>query len=162
MLADAGYGLSGPFRQALTERSLTGAVGIPYKQKVYPADVAMIFPISGRGHLRKNHVPDIASRPAQDVLEGAKWQTVSWRRDTKGKLSRALLSCACGWLTARRSGLVILARSIFPAKRYGWSASSAPPARANAASAICPPARRPGTCPAPSRRAGSARQPINN
>lgn len=44
ILADAGYGLSGPFWQALTERGLTWAVGIPYKQKVYPADVAMIFP----------------------------------------------------------------------------------------------------------------------
>ena len=29
ILADAGYGLSGPFRQALTERGLTWAVGIP-------------------------------------------------------------------------------------------------------------------------------------
>lgn len=87
ILADAGYGLSGPFRQALTGRGLTWAVGIPYKQKVYPADVAMIFPVAGRGRPRKNYVPDVASRPAQEVLESAKWQTVSWRRGTKGKLS---------------------------------------------------------------------------
>lgn len=87
ILADAGYGLSGPFRQALTERGLTWAVGIPYKQKVYPADVAMIFPVAGRGRPRKNYVPDVASRPAQEVLESAKWQTVSWRRGTKRKLS---------------------------------------------------------------------------
>ena len=87
ILADAGYGLSGPFRQALTERGLTWAVGIPYKQEVYPADVAMIFPVAGRGRPRKNYVPDVASRPAQEVLESAKWQTVSWRRGTKGKLS---------------------------------------------------------------------------
>jgi len=87
ILADAGYGLSGPFRQALTERGLTWAVGIPYKQKVYPADVAMIFPVAGRGRPRKNYVPDVTSRPAQEMLEHAKWQTVSWRRGTKGKLS---------------------------------------------------------------------------
>lgn len=87
ILADAGYGLSGPFRQALTERGLIWAVGIPYKQKVYPADVAMIFPVAGRGRPRKNHVPDVPSRPAQKMLESAKWQTVSWRRGTKGKLS---------------------------------------------------------------------------
>ena len=37
VLADAGYGLSAPFRQGLSERGLTWAVGIPYKQKVYPA-----------------------------------------------------------------------------------------------------------------------------
>jgi len=87
ILADAGYGMSGPFRQALTERGLTWAVGIPFKQKVYPADVAMIFPVADRGRPRKNHVPDAPSRPAQEMLESAKWQTVSWRRGTKGKLS---------------------------------------------------------------------------
>lgn len=85
--ADAGYGLSGPFRLALTERELICAVGIPCKQKVYPADVAMIFLVAGRRRPRKNHVPDVASRPAHEMLESAKWQTVSWRRGTKGKLS---------------------------------------------------------------------------
>jgi SRSO17 transposase len=87
VLADAGYGLSGPFRQALTERGLTWAVGIPHTQKVYPADVALIFPVAGRGRPRKNHVPDAPSRSAQATLETAKWQTVSWRRGTKGKLA---------------------------------------------------------------------------
>lgn len=87
ILADAGYGLSGPFRQALTERGLTWAVGIPHKQKVYPANVALIFPVAGRGRPRKNHVPDVPSRPAQEILENAKWQAVSWRRGTKGRLS---------------------------------------------------------------------------
>ena len=36
VLADAGYGLSAPFRQALSARGLRWAVGIPFKQKVYP------------------------------------------------------------------------------------------------------------------------------
>jgi SRSO17 transposase len=49
--------------------------------------VALIFPVAGRGRPRKNHVPDVPSRPAQAVLESAKWQTVSWRRGTRGKLS---------------------------------------------------------------------------
>ncbi|RZI37585.1 IS701 family transposase, partial [Herbaspirillum sp. HC18] len=53
----------------------------------YPADVAMIFPIAGCGRPRKNHVPDVVSRPAQEMLEGAKWQTVSWCRGTTRKLS---------------------------------------------------------------------------
>ncbi len=48
VLADAGYGLSAPFRQALSARGLTWAVGIPFKQKVYPADVKMIFPAAVR------------------------------------------------------------------------------------------------------------------
>jgi hypothetical protein len=92
ILADAGYGLSGPLRQALTERGLTWAVGIPYKQKVYPAYVAMIF----------------------------------------------------------------------PAKRYGWPASTAPLANANTTSAICPPTHRSRSWPVPSRPAGSASKLINS
>ena len=87
VLADAGYGLSAPFRQALTERGLAWAVGIPFKQKVYPVDVAMIFPIAGRGRPRKRHIPDVKSATAQAMLETARWQKISWRRGTKGRLS---------------------------------------------------------------------------
>ncbi|MBM2716303.1 IS701 family transposase [Mesorhizobium caraganae] len=87
VLADAGYGLSAPFRQALTERGLTWAVGIPFKQKVYAADVAMIFPVAGRGRPRRRHIPDVKSMTAQAMLEKAQWRTVSWRRGTKGRLS---------------------------------------------------------------------------
>jgi SRSO17 transposase len=87
VLADAGYGLSAPFRQALTERGLRWAVGIPFKQKVYPADVAMMFPVAGRGRPRKRHIPDAISITAQAMLEIASWRTISWRRGTKGRLS---------------------------------------------------------------------------
>lgn len=87
VLADAGYGLSAPFRQGMSERGLTWAVGIPFKQKVYPADVAMIFPVAGRGRPRKRHVPDVASISAQKILETAPWRTITWRRGTKGRLS---------------------------------------------------------------------------
>jgi SRSO17 transposase len=45
VLADAGYGLSAPFRQGLTARNLTWAVGIPRHLKVYPADVQIIWPV---------------------------------------------------------------------------------------------------------------------
>ena len=87
VLADAGYGLSAQFRQGLGQRGLTWAVGIPCKQKVYPAGVSMIFPVAGRGRPRKRHIPDVTSTGAQAMLETAKWQTVSWRRGTKGRLS---------------------------------------------------------------------------
>jgi SRSO17 transposase len=86
VLADAGYGLSAPFRQALSERGLGWAVGIPFKQKVYSADVAMIFPVAGRGRPRKRHVPDSPSVTAQAMLEAAPWRSLSWRRGTKGRL----------------------------------------------------------------------------
>ena len=87
VLADAGYGLSAPFRQALSERGLLWAVGIPRHQKVYPAEVALIFPVAGRGRPRQRHIPDRKSIAAEAMLSGASWHTVSWRRGTKGRLS---------------------------------------------------------------------------
>lgn len=86
VLADAGYGLSAPFRQGLTARGLAWAVGIPRHQKVYPADVKLIFPVAGRGRPRQHHVPDVPSVPAEDMLADAEWQEVSWRKGTKGAL----------------------------------------------------------------------------
>ena len=86
VLADAGYGLSAPFRQGLTARGLAWAVGILGRQKVYPADVKLIFPVAGRGRPRQRHIPDLLSRPAEDMLADAKWKNVSWRLGTKGKL----------------------------------------------------------------------------
>ncbi len=56
VLADAGYGPSAPFRQALTARKLAWAVGIPRHLKVYPADVQMIWPVAKRGRPRQRHV----------------------------------------------------------------------------------------------------------
>lgn len=72
VLADAGYGLSAPFRQALSARSLCWAVGIPRHQKVYPTDVQLIFPVAGRGRPRERHGPDVKSMAAHAMLEGAK------------------------------------------------------------------------------------------
>ena len=86
VLADAGYGLSAPFRQGLTARNLAWAVGIPRHLKVYPVDVRLIWPVTRRGRPRRRPVPDILSMPAENMLAGAKWQTVSWRTGTKGKL----------------------------------------------------------------------------
>ena len=53
VLADAGYGLSAPFRQGLTARGLAWAVGIPRHLKVYPVDVQLIWPIAKRGRPRQ-------------------------------------------------------------------------------------------------------------
>jgi SRSO17 transposase len=86
VLADAGYGLSAPFRQGLTERGLAWAVGIPRHQKVYPAGVSLIFPKAGRGRPRKNPVPDVLSAPAEAMLAEVPWTQLSWRRGTKGPL----------------------------------------------------------------------------
>src|SRR2546429_1713459 len=87
VLADAGYGLSAPFRQGLTARKLNWAVGIPRHLKAYPVGVRLIWPMTkGRGRPRKRRVPDILSMPAEEMPAGAKWRTVSWRSGTKGRL----------------------------------------------------------------------------
>jgi SRSO17 transposase len=86
VLADAGYGLSAPFRQGLTARKLAWAVGIPRHLKVYPANVRMIWPIAGCGRPRKRYIPDILSMAAEDMLANARWRAISWRTGTKGKL----------------------------------------------------------------------------
>jgi SRSO17 transposase len=86
VLADAGYGLSAPFRLGLTARKCAWAVGIPRHLKVYPANVRMIWPVAKRGRPRKRHIPNILSTPAEDMLANAKWRTISWRTGTKGKL----------------------------------------------------------------------------
>lgn len=87
VLADAGYGLSAPFRQGLSARGLSWAVGVPKHQKVYPADVALVFPVAGRGRPRKNPIPDTLSAAAETMLAQARWKTVSWRQGTKGRLA---------------------------------------------------------------------------
>ncbi|QXZ75969.1 MULTISPECIES: IS701 family transposase [Rhizobium/Agrobacterium group] len=87
VLADAGYGLSAAFRQGLSARGLTWAVGIPKHQTVYPHDVALIFPVSGHGRPRKHSIPDTLSMAAETILEASSWKKVSWRRGTKGRLT---------------------------------------------------------------------------
>jgi SRSO17 transposase len=86
VLADAGYGMSAPFRQGLTARGLAWAVGIPRHLKVYPVGVKLIWPKAARGRPRQRHIPDILSMAAEDMLADIKWQTISWRTGTKGKL----------------------------------------------------------------------------
>ena len=87
VLADSGYGSSGPFRQALSERGLLWAVGLSRRQNVYPATVALTFPIAKLGKPRKYHVPDQPPVAAEALLAGGKWQRISWRRGTKGRLT---------------------------------------------------------------------------
>src|SRR3974377_1870815 len=42
--------------------------------------------LAARGRPRKRYMPDILSSAAEDMLADAKWQNVSWRNGTKGRL----------------------------------------------------------------------------
>ena len=46
----------------------------------------LIWPIAGRGRPSKRRVPNILSMAAEDMLADARWQNISWRTGTKGKL----------------------------------------------------------------------------
>src|SRR3712207_2404095 len=78
------------FRHGLSERGLTWAVGILPNQKVYPADVAIAPPpVRRTGRPAKHPVPSVKSESAEALftaLSEAAWQTISWRRGTKGDL----------------------------------------------------------------------------
>jgi len=86
VLADAGYGISAPFRQALSALGLLWAVGTVRIQKVYPADVQMITPPPSRGRSRTRQIPDQEAITAEAMLAKVSWCQVTWRRGTKGPL----------------------------------------------------------------------------
>jgi SRSO17 transposase len=86
VLADAGYGISAPFRQALSALGLLWAVGTVRIQKVYAADVQMIAPPPSRGRSRTRLIPDQKAVTAEAMLTQASWRRITWRRGTKGAL----------------------------------------------------------------------------
>jgi SRSO17 transposase len=162
VLADAGYGLSAPFRHGLTARGLAWAVGIPRHLKVYPVDVQLIWPAAARGRPRQRHVPDILSNAAEDMLADAKWRTVSWRTGTKGKLKARFAAVRVRTADGPRSGSGTRVSNICRETRPGLSANTGRRERRNTISPTCllRPACEPW--PPPSRRDGFASRPISS
>ena len=58
----------------------SGRFGASFASAIVPS-----FSAAGT-YYRKRHIPDILSRAAEDMLANAKWQNVSWRNGTKGRL----------------------------------------------------------------------------
>ena len=87
VLADAGCGNSALFRQALSARGLRWAVGIPKVQTAYGTEVALLWPKARTGRPRLKPVPSEAPVPAEELLAGAPWRPVTWRRGTKAPLA---------------------------------------------------------------------------
>ena len=79
----------------------------------------MIWPVAGRGRPRKRHIPDVLSTAAEDMLANAKWQNVSWRNGTKGKLKARFAAVRVRTADGPRSGSGTRASSIFPGTRLG-------------------------------------------
>ena len=87
VVTDAGYGISGPFRQGLSARGLVWAVGIPRTLTVFTTDVGLLFPRANKGKPRQHAVPSEDARSAADVLAGCRWRRIAWRKGTKGMLA---------------------------------------------------------------------------
>ncbi len=86
VLADAGYGISAPFRQGLSALGLQWAVGTVRIQKVYPSHVQMVASPTTRGRPRKTLIPDQKAIAAEAMLAKARWRRITWRDGTKGPL----------------------------------------------------------------------------
>ncbi len=93
VVADAGYGSNTEFREALTARGFSYAVGIMRDTTVWPHGQAPLTPppSSGRGRparrLRRDpdHQP-VSVRALARQLDPASWQLVRWREGTKGQM----------------------------------------------------------------------------
>jgi SRSO17 transposase len=85
--ADAGYGGSALFRQALSARGLHWAAGIPRVQKAYGTEVALLWPRARTGRPRRPPVPSERPVPAERLLADAPWRAIARRRGTKAPLA---------------------------------------------------------------------------
>jgi SRSO17 transposase len=93
VVADAGYGSATEFRQGLTVRGLSYAVGIMRETTVWPQGYTPRPPprSSGRGRPATRLRRDPHHRPASvrvlaPRLERSSWQTVRWREGTRGTM----------------------------------------------------------------------------
>ena len=162
VLADAGYGLSAPFRQGLTARSLTWAVGIPRHLKVYPVGVQLIWPIARRGRPRQRTSlifcrwqPKICS-----LMPGGRTSAgVPARRESSKPVLRLSV---CVRPTDHRNGSGTRVSNICRGTRPGSSANTARRERRNIISPTCPPRRTCAFSPPSSRHDGFASRPTSN
>jgi SRSO17 transposase len=91
VLADAAYGMSAEFRQALSARGLGWAVGVLCTQKVYPANVRLAPPHAGPTGRPPTHPTPSARRRSVEAtitaLGRGAFRRLVWRRGTKGPLA---------------------------------------------------------------------------
>lgn len=94
VVADAGYGDTTEFRDALTERGFSYALGIKGVTSVWPPGTAPLPPKrwSGRGRpptrvrRAEDHKP-ISARELAGRLPKRAWKSIRWREGTKGTMS---------------------------------------------------------------------------
>lgn len=94
VVADAGFGANTQFREALTDRGFSYAVGITSETSVWPPGAAPLppRPHTGRGRpptrVRRDaeHQP-VSARELAELVPKHAWKTVRWREGTKGTMA---------------------------------------------------------------------------
>jgi DDE superfamily endonuclease len=165
IVADAEYGKAAAFRQGLSERGLTWAVGILPTQKVYPGDVTVApAPPNATGRRPKHPRPSAASADATGLvaaLPEAAFRTITWRRGTKGALRAEFAALRVRVAETARPGAAraqhLPGEAAWPVCESGGRAASA-----NTTSPTIRPRPRSKPSPPPSRRAGSASRRISS
>jgi SRSO17 transposase len=114
VVADAGYGVCGDFRDGLEARGLSYIVGVTGDFVVFTAEPRWQAPQpSGRGGGRPRTRPRLAEGSPQpialsELAKQLKWRRVTWREGTKGKLSGRFAWLrvwpAQGWQTGQCAG----------------------------------------------------------
>jgi SRSO17 transposase len=117
VVADAGYGVSGPFRQALAERGLHYIVGVTDEMVVFTEEPSWEVPgpaarpsKSGGRPRRRSRLKEGTPRPVslKALAASTPLRKVTWREGTKGKLSGRFawlrVWLGGGWATGECAG----------------------------------------------------------
>jgi SRSO17 transposase len=112
VVADAGYGVSGPFRDGLAERGLHYIVGVTDEMVVFTEEPRWIEPTAATGgRPRKRHrLAEGSPRPVslKELAERAPRRKVTWREGTRGKMAGRFAWLRVwpgqGWATGDRAG----------------------------------------------------------
>src|SRR4051812_34590207 len=91
VVADAGYGVSGPFRDGLAQRGLRYIVGVTEEMVVFTEAPSWVEPQAGTGGRprKRQRLAEGSPRPAslEELAAKTPLRKVTWREGTKGKLS---------------------------------------------------------------------------
>jgi SRSO17 transposase len=111
VVADAGYGVSGPFRAGLAERGLRYVVGVTNELVVFTEEPRWVAPAAMGGRPRTRHrLADDSPRPVslKELAERTPRRKVTWREGTKGPMAGRFAWLrvwpAQGWATGDCAG----------------------------------------------------------
>src|SRR5262245_27045888 len=91
VVADAGYGVSGPFRDGLAQRGLHYVVGVTDEMVVFTAEPRWVEPEAATGGRpqRRHRLAEGAPRPVslKELAASTPRRKVTWREGAKGKMA---------------------------------------------------------------------------